>query len=77
MPILNYTTSVPASRSIGQIQSLLVKGGARAIMSEYDDTGCACGISFSVLQPQEGQTKPSGQRMEATYCVGGGSIGKE
>lgn len=51
MPILNYTTSVPASRSIGQVQNLLVKGGARAIMSEYDDRGLANGISFAVETP--------------------------
>lgn len=51
MPILNYTTSVPASRSIGQIQQLLVKGGARALMSEYDDQGLASGISFMVETP--------------------------
>ena len=48
MPILNYTTGVAASRSIGQIQSLLVKGGARAIMSEYADDGSSKGISFAV-----------------------------
>jgi hypothetical protein len=48
MPILNYTTTVAASRSIGQVQSLLVKGGARAIMSEYGDDGTATGISFAV-----------------------------
>lgn len=48
MPILNYTTSVPASRSIGQVQNLLVKAGARAIMSEYSDDGTASGISFAV-----------------------------
>lgn len=51
MPILNYTTTVPASRSIGQIQDLLVKGGARAIMSEYDDRGFAAGLSFAVGTP--------------------------
>lgn len=51
MALLNYTTSVPASRSIGQIQSLLVKGGARAIMSEYGEDGTATGISFAVETP--------------------------
>lgn len=48
VPILNYTTSVPASRSIGQVQDLLVKGGARAIMSEYGSDGTASGISFAI-----------------------------
>lgn len=51
MPILNYTTSVPASRSIGQVQSLLVKGGARAIMSEYGDDGEITGLSFGIETP--------------------------
>lgn len=48
MPILNYTTSVAASRSIGQIQSLLVKAGARALMQEYGDDGTATGIAFAI-----------------------------
>jgi hypothetical protein len=51
MPILNYTTSVAASRSIGQIQSLLVKAGARAIMSEYGDDGTSTGLSFAIETP--------------------------
>lgn len=50
MPLLNYTTSVPVSRSIGQVQELLVKGGARALMSEYD-AGKITGLSFAIDTP--------------------------
>lgn len=51
MPLLNYTTSVAASRSIGQVQQLLVKAGARAIMSEYGEDGTASGLSFAIDTP--------------------------
>ncbi len=36
MPIANYTTDVPAMRSVGEIQGILVGHGARAIMIDYD-----------------------------------------
>lgn len=36
MPILNYTTSVPAMRTIGQIQGKLAEHGARAVMMNYE-----------------------------------------
>lgn len=48
MPLLNYTTTVPASRTMGQVQGLLVEAGARSIMTEYDEVGRALGIAFSV-----------------------------
>lgn len=51
MPLLNYTTSVAASRSIGQLQNLLIKAGARAIMSEYGDDGTPSGVSFAIETP--------------------------
>lgn len=36
MPILNYTTKVAAERSVAEIQKLLAKAGASAIMIEYE-----------------------------------------
>lgn len=36
MPIANYTTEVPAMRSVGEIQGILVGHGATAIMIDYD-----------------------------------------
>ncbi len=35
MPIANYTTEVPAHRSVGEIQGMLVKKGATHISVEY------------------------------------------
>jgi hypothetical protein len=48
MPLLNYTTTVPANRTIGQVQALLVEAGARSIMTSYDDVGRAMGVTFAV-----------------------------
>ncbi len=36
MPILNYTTKVPAAKTIQEISDKLVRHGAKAIMIEYD-----------------------------------------
>lgn len=36
MPIKNYTTIVPASRSIEEIQNSLVKNGATGVMYNYE-----------------------------------------
>ena len=46
MAILNYTTEVPADKSIMEIQTMLAKAGASAIMSEFDDTGNVTALSF-------------------------------
>ncbi len=35
-PIANYTTEVPAIRSVGEIQGILVGHGATSIMIDYD-----------------------------------------
>jgi hypothetical protein len=50
-PLLNYTTTVPVSRSIGQVHALLVEGGARQIMTAYDDVGTPTGVSFAIQVP--------------------------
>ena len=48
MPLLNYTTTVPVARTIGQVQGLLVEAGARSIMATYDDVGRPLGLAFAV-----------------------------
>lgn len=48
MPLLNYTTQVPVTRTIGQVQALLVESGARAIATNYDEVGQPTGIAFQV-----------------------------
>lgn len=51
MPLKDYTTTVPVSRTIGQVQALLVQAGARQIMSEYDEHGNPVGVAFAVMTP--------------------------
>ncbi|MBA7521259.1 hypothetical protein ES705_13364 [subsurface metagenome] len=51
MPLLDYTTKVPVSRTIAQIQAKLVEHGARAVMMEYGDDGRIKALSFNVKMP--------------------------
>lgn len=48
MPLLDYTTTVPANRTIGQVHALLVEAGARRIMTEYDVCGVVEGVAFTI-----------------------------
>ena len=49
MPIANYTTKVPAGRSMTEIQDMLVKHGAEAVLAEYEKgTGRIDGMSFKI-----------------------------
>lgn len=50
-PLLDYTTSVPVSRTVAQIQAKLVEHGARAVMMEYDDRGRIKALAFNVIMP--------------------------
>jgi len=50
-PLLDYTTSVPVSRTVAQIQARLVEHGARAVMMEYDDRGRIKALAFNVIMP--------------------------
>jgi hypothetical protein len=46
MPILNYTTEVPAQRSVGEIASLLVRKGAQRLTYDYFEDGRVKAVSF-------------------------------
>src|SRR5260221_11807722 len=48
MPLLNYTSKVPAHESIAEISRLLAKAGARQIMHDYDDAGNIEALIFSL-----------------------------
>lgn len=52
MPILNYTTDVPAERSIAEIQKILTRHGARRLLIENDGAGSVIGIAFEVQGPE-------------------------
>lgn len=47
MPLLNYTSSVPVDRTIGQMHKLLAAHGANMIATTYVD-GAAAGLSFRI-----------------------------
>lgn len=49
MPIKNYTSRVPADRSIQEIQKSLVKHGATGVLYEYEkDTGRIAALKFKL-----------------------------
>ena len=52
MGLLNYSTNISADKTAGEIQAILAKHGARAIMIEYGDDGTAEALSFKVKAPQ-------------------------
>lgn len=47
MPILNYTTKVSVEQTINELQKILAKAKANAIMTDYAN-GLPCGLSFRV-----------------------------
>lgn len=48
MPILNYTTKVPVEKTLSEIQKSLVKGGAQAILNQYDNNGLIVSVNFQI-----------------------------
>jgi hypothetical protein len=59
VPTLNYTTSVPVGRTVAEIQAMLVKHGADAVVMRYN-AGQTVGLSFTLPTPhgQRGFTLP-------------------
>lgn len=48
MAILNYTTSISAEKTASEIQKKLAIAGAQAVLSEYDNDGVMCAMSFRI-----------------------------
>ena len=48
MPLLNYTTQVNTERTIAEIQKMLVRAGAKAVLYDYDDNGNIIALSFKL-----------------------------
>lgn len=61
MPLLNYTTKVNVYATLGEIQGILVKHGAKKIMQDYDDSGHIVALTFGVDTP----AGPRGIRLPA------------
>jgi len=51
MPLLNYTTQISADKTVAEIQAILARAGAMAIMTEYDANAVLVGISFKIGTP--------------------------
>ena len=51
MPLLNYTTKVNVFTTIGEIQAMLVKHGAKRIVQDYDDGGRISALIFQIETP--------------------------
>jgi len=51
MAIKNYTTSISVEKTAAEIQGILAKAKASAIMTEYDDDGVMTALSFRVNTP--------------------------
>ena len=51
MPLLNYTTTIEADKTVAQIQAILVKHGAKAILAEYGQQGNIETLAFKVNTP--------------------------
>ena len=52
MPLLNYTTSIEAIKTVGEIQGILAGHGARSILIDYGEKGSIEALAFRVLTPQ-------------------------
>ena len=61
MPILNYTTKLDVFATLGEIQGLLVRHGAKKIVQDYDDDGHISALSFLIDTPDG----PRGIRLPA------------
>lgn len=49
MPILNYSTKISPEKTIAEIQSRLVKQGARQFSFDYDVDGNLTWLAFSIM----------------------------
>ncbi|MHB1131676.1 MAG: hypothetical protein ACYC4L_04740 [Chloroflexota bacterium] len=47
MPILNYTTSIAVEKTLGEIQAILARAGARSVLIDYSN-GTPTAVAFIV-----------------------------
>lgn len=51
MPIKDYSTKVDIFTTLGEIQGMLVKHGAKKVLQEFDDDGNVQSVSFMINTP--------------------------
>lgn len=69
MPIKNYTTTKDAFESVGEIQAMLARKGARQLMIQYDDNQHVNSIDFVIETPYGMQAVHLPANVEATLEV--------
>jgi hypothetical protein len=47
--IKNYTTDIPAEKTIAEIHTLLAQNGARGIATDYDENGLVTDVFFKIF----------------------------
>ena len=52
MPLLNYTTTIEATKTVAEIQTILAKHGAKSILIDYGEAGTIEACSFRVINPK-------------------------
>lgn len=48
MAILNYTTSIQAGKTVGEIQQMLANAGAQSVSIQYDDDAMPAALTFTI-----------------------------
>jgi hypothetical protein len=51
MPLLNYSTSIEASKTVSEIHKILATHGARSILTNYTADGIIESLSFMITTP--------------------------
>lgn len=48
MPLLNYTTQIPAEKTVSEISGILARAGTGAIMTNFNAKGVTIGVKFRI-----------------------------
>ncbi len=69
MPLMNYSTKIAVDRTVSEITAILARHGASQVMQEYDGSGNAVGLKWSLDGPygRLGYAMPI--NYEAVYAV--------
>lgn len=69
MPILNYSTKIDVFQTLGEIQAMLVKHGAKKVLQEFDDDGNVTSVSFMINTPMGMQAIKLPANVQAVQTV--------
>lgn len=69
MPLLNYTTKIDVFKTIGEIEGVLVRHGARQTMKDYDEDGTPSALCFSIMTPMGNRGVRLPANVEAVHAV--------